>query len=197
MGTIGATSFYPSKNLGAYGDGGALFTNDDQLAQQLKMVANHGQQKRYYHEVVGCNSRLDSLQAAILNIKLKKLDQYNAARQSVAAYYNQAFAGNDKITIPYVAAYSNHVYHQYTMVLNGVDRDGLVAYLSSQKIPSMVYYPVPGHKQDMFKTFNLPVYQLEVTDWLTERVISLPVHTEMETEQLEYITKHILNFINQ
>jgi UDP-2-acetamido-2-deoxy-ribo-hexuluronate aminotransferase len=197
IGTIGATSFYPSKNLGAYGDGGAIFTNDDALAQQLKMVANHGQQKRYYHEVVGCNSRLDSIQAAILNIKLKKLDAYNAARQSVAAYYNDAFAGNEKITTPYVASYSKHVYHQYTMLLNGVNRDGLVAYLAEHKIPSMIYYPVPGHKQDMFSTFNLPAYDLQTTDWLTERVISLPVHTEMDADQLDYITQHVLNFVNQ
>ena len=197
IGTIGATSFYPSKNLGAYGDGGAIFTNDDALAQQLKMVANHGQQKRYYHEVVGCNSRLDSIQAAILNIKLKKLDAYNAARQSVAAYYNDAFAGNEKITTPYVAPYSKHVYHQYTMLLNGVNRDGLVSYLSEHKIPSMIYYPVPGHRQDMFSTFNLPAYDLKTTDWLTERVISLPVHTEMDADQLEYITQHVLNYVNQ
>lgn len=197
MGTIGTTSFYPSKNLGAYGDGGAIFTNDDALAQQLKMVANHGQQKRYYHEVVGCNSRLDTIQAAILNIKLKQLDTYNTARRTVADFYNRAFAGNEKIITPFVAPYSNHVYHQYTLVLKGVNRNGLVDYLAEQKIPSMIYYPVPGHKQDMFKTFNLPHYQLDTTDWLTERVISLPVHTEMETEQLEYITKHVLNFVNR
>lgn len=197
IGTIGATSFYPSKNLGAYGDGGAIFTNDDVLAQQLKMVANHGQQKRYYHEVVGCNSRLDSIQAAVLNVKLKKLDEYNAARQSVAAYYNDAFAGNDKITTPYVAPYSTHVYHQYTMLLNGVNRDALVAHLAEYKIPSMIYYPVPGHKQDMFKNFALPAYELATTDWLTERVISLPVHTEMDAEQLEYITQQVLNFVNK
>lgn len=197
MGTIGATSFYPSKNLGAYGDGGAIFTNDDALAKQLKMVANHGQQKRYYHEVVGCNSRLDTIQAAILNIKLKQLDTYNTARRTVADFYNRAFAGNEEIITPFVAPYSNHVYHQYTLVLKGVNRNGLVDYLAEQKIPSMIYYPVPGHKQDMFKTFNLPHYQLDTTDWLTERVISLPVHTEMETEQLEYITKHVLNFVNR
>lgn len=197
IGTIGATSFYPSKNLGAYGDGGAIFTNDDALAQQLKMVANHGQQKRYYHEVVGCNSRLDSIQAAILNIKLKKLDEYNAARQSVAAFYNKAFKGNEHIITPHVADYSKHVYHQYTLVLNNVDRDGLVAHLAEHKIPSMIYYPVPGHKQDMFKSFGLPDYQLTTTDWLTERVISLPVHTEMDTEQLTYITETVLNFVNR
>ena len=197
IGTIGATSFYPSKNLGAYGDGGAIFTNDDALAAQLKMIANHGQQKRYYHEVVGCNSRLDSIQAAILNVKLQKLDEYNAARQSVAANYNAAFAGNEKITTPYVAPYSTHVYHQYTILLNGVDRDGLVAHLSANNIPSMIYYPVPGHRQEMFKNFNLPVYELTTTDWLTERVISLPVHTEMDEEQLNHITQQVLNFVNR
>ncbi|BDQ11872.1 DegT/DnrJ/EryC1/StrS family aminotransferase [Sediminibacterium sp. TEGAF015] len=197
IGTIGATSFYPSKNLGAYGDGGAIFTNDDALAHQMKMIANHGQQKRYYHEVVGCNSRLDSIQAAVLNIKLKKLDQYNAARQAVAAFYNKAFAGISAITTPFVAPYSTHVYHQYTLQLNGVDRDGLVAYLAEHKIPSMIYYPVPGHKQDMFSSFGLKEIELLVTDLLTNSVISLPIHSEMEEDQLNYICTHVLNFINK
>lgn len=197
IGTIGATSFYPSKNLGAYGDGGAIFTNDDSLAQHMKMIANHGQQKRYYHEVVGCNSRLDSIQAAVLNIKLKKLDQYNAARQAVAANYNKAFAGNPAITTPFVASYSTHVYHQYTLQLNGVDRDALVAYLAEQNIPSMIYYPVPGHRQDMFASFGLKENSMPVTDALTNSVISLPIHTEMDEEQLNYITSHVLNFINK
>jgi len=197
MGTIGATSFYPSKNLGAYGDGGALFTHDDELAHQMKMIANHGQQKRYYHEVVGCNSRLDSIQAAVLNIKLKKLDEYNHARMAVAAFYNKAFAGNEKIVTPYVAAYSTHVYHQYTLQIKGVDRDGLVAYLAEHKIPSMIYYPVPGHKQDMFASFGLSNTFMPVTDALTDAVISLPVHTEMDEEQLTYISTHVLQFINQ
>ena len=197
IGTIGTTSFYPSKNLGAYGDGGAIFTNDDALAPKLKMIANHGQQKRYYHETVGCNSRLDSIQAAILNIKLAKLDTYSAARKKVADAYNQAFAGLLKITTPFVAAYSDHVYHQYTILLNGVDREGLTAYLSENGIPSMIYYPVPGHRQQMFASFGLPAYNLPVTDWLTERVVSLPVHTEMDEEQLSYIIKHVTNFIKQ
>jgi UDP-2-acetamido-2-deoxy-ribo-hexuluronate aminotransferase len=196
IGTIGATSFYPSKNLGAYGDGGAIFTNDAALAGKMRMIANHGQQKRYYHEMVGCNSRLDAIQAAILNIKLKQLDGYNEARKQVAAAYNKAFAGSAKIITPYVAPYSDHVYHQYTLVLDGVDRDGLNKYLADHKIPSMIYYPVPGHKQDMFATLALPDYELATTDWLTERVISLPVHTEMDEEQLAYITNHVLNFIN-
>ena len=196
IGTIGATSFYPSKNLGAFGDGGAIFTSDEVLAHKMKMIANHGQQKRYYHELVGCNSRLDSIQAAILNIKLKELDQYNAARQHVAAFYNQAFSGNAKIITPHVASYSNHVYHQYTLVLEGVDRDGLNKYLAEHKIPSMIYYPVPGHKQEMFASFGLPKYDLAITDWLTERVISLPIHTEMDEEQLNYISGHVLNYVN-
>ncbi|GAC1438299.1 MAG: DegT/DnrJ/EryC1/StrS family aminotransferase [Sediminibacterium sp.] len=197
IGTVGTTSFYPSKNLGAYGDGGALFTHDAALAHKMKMIANHGQQKRYYHELVGCNSRLDSIQAAILNIKLRELDRYNSARKAVADFYNKAFAGNDKIITPAVAAYSDHVYHQYTLVLNGVNRDQLSSYLAEQKVPSMIYYPVPGHRQQVFAAFGLPGQELAVTDWLTERVISLPVHTEMDTEQLTYITEHILNFVNK
>lgn len=197
IGDIGATSFYPSKNLGAYGDGGAIFTNNDELAHKMKMIANHGQQKRYYHEVVGCNSRLDSIQAAILNIKLKHLDQYNAARRAVAAHYDRAFANNPKITTPYVAPYSTHVYHQYTLQLNGVNRDGLNEYLATKKIPSMIYYPVPGHKQDMFSSFGLPKLDMPVTDQLTAAVISLPVHTEMEEEQLNYICTEVLNYVNQ
>ncbi|HEY1017907.1 MAG TPA: DegT/DnrJ/EryC1/StrS family aminotransferase [Sediminibacterium sp.] len=197
MGTIGATSFYPSKNLGAFGDGGAIFTNDTELANKLKMIANHGQQKRYYHELVGCNSRLDTIQAAVLGVKLTHLDAYNTARKSVAAYYNKAFAVTEKITTPFVAAYSDHVYHQYTLVLNGVDRDGLNSYLAEQKIPSMIYYPVPGHRQQMFASFGLTTADMPTTDWLTERVISLPVHTELDEEQLAYITSHVLNYVNQ
>lgn len=197
IGTIGATSFYPSKNLGAYGDGGAIFTNDDALAQKLKMIANHGQQKRYYHEVVGCNSRLDTIQAAILNIKLRELDKYSEARQKVAAFYDQAFANHPKIVTPFVAPYSNHVYHQYTVLLEGVDRDGLSAYLAEHSIPSMIYYPVPGHRQAMFASFDMSHYNLKITDWLTERVISLPVHTEMDAEQLAYITDHLLKYLKR
>lgn len=197
IGTIGTTSFYPSKNLGAYGDGGAIFTNDDALAQKLKMIANHGQKKKYYHEMVGCNSRLDSIQAAVLNVKLAQLDNYNSARQKVAAAYNAAFAGNEKITTPFVAPYSGHVYHQYTLQLQGVDRDNLNSYLAEQKIPSMIYYPVPGHRQPMFAPGGISPYNLSTTDSLTKRVISLPVHTEMDEEQLEYITTHVINFVNR
>ena len=197
IGTIGATSFYPSKNLGAYGDGGAIFTNDDALAEKLKMIANHGQKVRYYHEMVGCNSRLDSIQAAVLDVKLKYLDDYITARQKAAAYYDNSFAGNEKITVPFVAAYTNHVYHQYTLILNGADRDELSKYLASQNVPSMIYYPVPAHRQNMFAGLGGNDYHLPVTDWLTERVISLPIHTELDEEQLQHITSHVLNFINQ
>jgi UDP-2-acetamido-2-deoxy-ribo-hexuluronate aminotransferase len=196
IGTIGCTSFYPSKNLGAFGDGGAIFTNDDELAVKLKMIANHGQKERYYHDVVGCNSRLDSIQAAILDVKLKHLDEYIAARQKAAAFYDSAFAGNEKITVPLVADFTNHVYHQYTLTLTGVDRDALNKHLAAQGIPSMIYYPVPAHRQKMFEAFGGSDYDLPTTDWLTERVISLPIHTELEQEQLQYITQHVLTFIN-
>jgi UDP-2-acetamido-2-deoxy-ribo-hexuluronate aminotransferase len=196
IGTIGTTSFFPSKNLGCYGDGGAIFTNDDALALQLKMMANHGQSKRYYHDVVGCNSRLDTIQAAILNIKLKELDNYIDARIALADFYDASFSNHPKIKTPYRASYSKHVFHQYTLQLEGVDRDGLVQYLESKGIPSMIYYPVPGHKQKMFDSFGLDEKEMKVTDWLTTRVISLPIHTEMENEQREYIVKEVLSFIN-
>ncbi len=196
IGHIGCTSFYPSKNLGAFGDGGAIFTNDDALAEQLKMIAAHGQNKRYYHEVVGCNSRLDAIQAAILNIKLQHLDEYIAARRKAADFYDKAFEGQQKITTPFRNSYSKHVFHQYTLILNGVDRDGLNKYLSEKGIPSMIYYPVPCHKQKMFDAFGGKNYELPVTDWLTERVISLPIHTELDEEQQTFIASEILNYIN-
>jgi dTDP-4-amino-4,6-dideoxygalactose transaminase len=196
LGNIGTTSFYPSKNLGAFGDGGAIFTRDAELAHQLNMIANHGQQKRYYHERVGCNSRLDSIQAAILRIKLRHLDAYNKSRQQVADYYNRAFAGNPHIQTPVVAPYSSHVFHQYTLIINDANRDELAKYLSDNQIPSMIYYPVPGHRQPMFAGSKDDMPDMPVTDWLTERVISLPVHTEMEEEQLEWITRHVNNFLS-
>ena len=197
IGHIGCTSFYPSKNLGAYGDGGAMFTDDDALAEKLKMIASHGQSRQYYHDVVGCNSRLDAMQAAILSIKLKKLDEYIAARRKAAAYYDAAFAGNEKITVPFRAANNNHVFHQYTLTLHGVDRDALNKYLAENGVPSMIYYPVPAHKQKMFDIFENMSYDLPVTEWLTERVISLPMHTELEEEQQAYIVKNVLDFVNR
>ena len=197
IGTIGTTSFYPSKNLGAYGDGGALYTNDDALAVKLKMIANHGQSKRYYHDVVGCNSRLDSIQAAILNEKLKHLDEYCEARREAAKFYDIAFAGYAKIKTPSRASYSDHVFHQYTLILEGVDRDELHKYLAEQKIPSMIYYPVPAHQQKMFAQYNSSSLNMPVTDWLTHRVISLPMHTELDEEQLTYISSKVLQFVNR
>lgn len=196
IGHIGTTSFYPSKNLGGFGDGGAIFTNDDQLAASMKMVANHGQSRQYYHDVVGCNSRLDTIQAAILQIKLQHLDEYCDARRAAADYYDQAFANHPKITTPYRAAYSKHVFHQYTILLEGVNRDALKQYLADNGIPAMIYYPVPGHKQKMFEQFNVASQEMPVTDWLTERVISLPIHTELDEEQLSYITSKLLAFLN-
>lgn len=196
LGTIGCTSFFPSKNLGCYGDGGAIFTNDDALANRLKMIANHGQSKRYYHDIVGCNSRLDTIQAAVLLAKLKRLDDYNDARRKVADYYDQAFAGNPQITTPFRAGYGKHVFHQYTLLLEGASRDGLNQFLAEQKIPSMIYYPVPAHRQQMFEAYGSGNTNLEVTDWLTERVISLPVHTEMDQDQLEYICSNVLKYLS-
>jgi dTDP-4-amino-4,6-dideoxygalactose transaminase len=197
IGTIGTTSFFPSKNLGCFGDGGAIFTNDDDLAMKMRMIANHGQSKRYYHDIVGCNSRLDSVQAAILNVKLKYLDTYIKARISVADYYDRAFAKHPKITTPFRAPYSNHVFHQYTLTLNEVDRDGLNTWLAEQNVPSMIYYPVPSHRQKMFDSFADKGQQLKTTDWLTERVISLPIHTEMDEDQLTYITGKVLEYVNR
>ncbi|MBI3882654.1 MAG: DegT/DnrJ/EryC1/StrS family aminotransferase [Sphingobacteriales bacterium] len=197
IGHIGCTSFYPSKNLGAYGDGGAIFTNDDELATKIKMIAAHGQSKRYYHDIVGCNSRLDAIQAAILDIKLKHLDGYIAARRAAADYYDQAFSNNPKIKIPFRSANNKHVFHQYTLVVEGVERDGLNQFLADNGVPSMIYYPVPCHKQKMFDAFGGNSFNLPVTDWLTERVISLPIHTELDKEQQDFIITKTLQYINQ
>ena len=194
---IGTTSFYPSKNLGAYGDGGAINTNVDELADKLKMIANHGQSRRYYHDMVGCNSRLDSIQAAILDIKLNHLDEYITARRKAADFYDKAFSGNSKLTVPYRAPYCNHAFHQYTLVLENVNRDGLKEFLEKNGVPSMIYYPVPGHRQKMFAHFKTASVSLPITDWLTERVISLPIHTELDEEQLTFITTKVLEYINK
>jgi dTDP-4-amino-4,6-dideoxygalactose transaminase len=196
IGTVGTTSFFPSKNLGAYGDGGALCTRDSSLAEIFKMIANHGQIKRYYHEIVGCNSRLDTIQAAILNVKLPLLDEYIQKRRAAADYYDKSFAGHPKIKIPFRAPYSKHVFHQYTLILDGADRDKLNEHLASKKIPSMIYYPVPAHRQNMFASFQSGLQKLEVTDWITDRVISLPMHTELDEEQLSFISTRVLEFLN-
>src|SRR5690606_28079472 len=177
IGHIGATSFYPSKNLGAFGDGGVLNTNDDELAAKMRIIANHGQTRQYFHDLVGCNSRLDSIQAAILNIKLRHLDEYIDARRKAAAYYTKAFSASDKLITPEEASYSRHAFHQYTLQLTGMDdprstRDGLRQFLSENGIPAMIYYPVPGHRQKMFESFNSQARELPVTDRLTDCVIS-------------------------
>jgi UDP-2-acetamido-2-deoxy-ribo-hexuluronate aminotransferase len=195
IGHIGCTSFFPSKNLGCYGDGGAIFTNDDDLAEKLRMIANHGQKVRYYHDLVGCNSRLDTIQAAVLRIKLRHLESYIDARRAVADHYDSAFASNEKITIPFRADYCKHVFHQYTLQLEGVDRNALHEHLASKGIPSMIYYPVPAHRQKMFAAFGGADYHLPVTDWLTERVISLPMHTELTKGQQYRIIEAVLHFV--
>jgi len=196
LGNIGCTSFFPSKNLGCYGDGGALYTNDDALAEKIRMIANHGQKVKYYHEVVGCNSRLDSIQAAVLRIKLRQLDNYIDARRNVATYYDTVFGAIPGVKIPFRSADSKHVFHQYTLQLEGIDRDALSAHLASKEIPSMIYYPVPAHRQKMFSAFGSASTELPVTDYLTSCVLSLPIHTEMQEEQLAYISSTIVEYIN-
>jgi UDP-2-acetamido-2-deoxy-ribo-hexuluronate aminotransferase len=195
IGDIGCTSFFPSKNLGCYGDGGAICTNSDELAAKMRMIANHGQSQRYYHDVVGCNSRLDTIQAAVLRIKLPRLDTYISARRKVADHYDAFFAEYPQIKTPVRGAQSLHVFHQYTMRLTGIDRDELVAYLATKEIPSMIYYPVPAHRQKMFSAFGSAETVLPVTDALTSCVMSLPIHTEMEQEQLELICATVAEFI--
>ncbi len=196
LGNIGCTSFFPSKNLGCYGDGGALYTNDDALAEKIRMIANHGQKVKYYHEVVGCNSRLDSIQAAVLRIKLRQLDNYIDSRRNVATYYDTVFGAIPGIKIPFRSEDSKHVFHQYTVQLEGIERDALSAHLASKEIPSMIYYPVPAHRQKMFSAFGSATTELPVTDYLTTCVLSLPIHTEMQEEQLAYITSTIVEYIN-
>lgn len=196
IGDIGCTSFFPSKNLGCFGDGGAIVTNDPMLADKMKMIANHGQSKRYYHDMVGCNSRLDSIQAAVLGVKLKHLHQYNDARRSAAGFYSNAFASNPKITTPVIAEGNTHVFHQYTLILDKVNRDELVHQLGTVGVPAMIYYPVPAHRQKMFSFLELPEVHLPVTDWLTQRVISLPIHSELDQEQLHFIVDQVNTLLN-
>lgn len=197
IGDVGSTSFFPSKNLGCYGDGGTLCTNNSELAAQMKKIANHGQKVKYVHEVVGCNSRLDSIQAAVLRIKLPLLDSYCDARRKAADFYDNYFASVEGITTPFRDAKSKHVFHQYTLQLDGIDRDGLSKYLAEQGIPTMIYYPIPAHKQKMFESFGCENQELPVTDWLTQRVLSLPIHTELDQEQLNHICTHVAAFVNK
>ncbi|MCC7050305.1 MAG: DegT/DnrJ/EryC1/StrS family aminotransferase [Bacteroidia bacterium] len=196
IGTIGCTSFFPSKNLGCYGDGGAIYTQDDKLADKLKMIANHGQSVQYIHDVIGVNSRLDTLQAAVLRIKLKHLDEYAQARRNAASFYDRAFANHLKIKTPERAKKSTHVFHQYTLQLNGVNRDELRAYLASKEIPSMIYYPKPLHLQKAYQDMRYKEGDFPITERLCQSVISLPMHTELDEDTLCYITAEVLNFIN-
>ena len=197
IGTAGCTSFFPSKNLGCYGDGGAIYTNDDELGKKIRMIANHGQSVQYYHDEVGVNSRLDSIQAAILRIKLRHLDHYATSRRSVADYYDKAFAGHSKVITPVRAKYSDHVFHQYTLVLNGIDRTAMRDFLASRDIPSMIYYPVPLHLQKAYTDIRYKAGDFPVTEWLCANVISLPIHTEMDEETLNFISTNVLEFLNR
>lgn len=193
IGHIGCTSFYPSKNLGAYGDGGAIFTNHDDLAQKIRMVANHGQTRRYYHDAVGVNSRLDSIQAAILDIKLKHLDAYAEGRNRAADHYDAAFKDIPHLITPVRQHNSTHVFHQYTLKVTDGRRDDLQRYLSERSVPSMIYYPVPLYEQEAFKGFS-SITHLPVTHELCEQVISLPMHSELDQPTLAYISEQVKSF---
>jgi UDP-2-acetamido-2-deoxy-ribo-hexuluronate aminotransferase len=195
IGHIGATSFFPSKNLGCFGDGGAIFTNDDTLANTLRSIANHGMKVRYYHDTIGVNSRLDSIQAAILDVKLKYLDQYNSNRRSAAEYYNNAFKNCEKIITPKTYEKSTHIYHQYTLKIINSDRDKLKNYLQEKGIPCAVYYPVPLHLQKAYAHYGYKEGDFPVSEKLSRIVLSLPMHTELDNEQLEYITSSVLEFL--
>ncbi len=195
IGTIGCTSFFPSKNLGCYGDGGAIYTNDDALAKKLRMIAHHGQSVQYVHDVLGVNSRLDTIQAAVLKVKLKHLDEYAVARNKAANYYDKALANHPKLKIPARAKNSTHVFHQYTLQLNGVDRTKLREQLTERGIPAMIYYPIPLHEQNAFKSDRFKKGDFPVTEKLCATVLSLPMHTEMDEETLKYITDNLLELV--
>lgn len=195
MGDIGCTSFFPSKNLGCFGDGGAIFTNNDDLAAKMRAIANHGMVVRYCHDMVGVNSRLDSIQAAVLDEKLKHLDEYGASRLSAADYYDAAFASNDKLITPVRSEKSTHVFHQYTLKLHGVNRVELIKHLAGKGIPAMIYYPVPLHLQKAYQDSRYKAGDFPVAEKLSESVMSLPMHTELTEEQLKYITNSVLEFV--
>lgn len=196
MGDIGCTSFFPSKNLGCYGDGGAIFTNDERLADKIRMIANHGQIKKYIHKYIGVNSRLDTLQAAVLDIKLKYLDQYSAARQAAASRYDSLLSNVVNLQIPKRAFNSTHVFHQYTMKITGGKRDGLKKYLEENGIPSMIYYPIPLNQQEAYREIGRTTGNLEITNTLCDSVLSIPMHTELTVEEQMFITDMISSFLN-
>lgn len=194
IGTIGTTSFFPSKNLGCFGDGGAIFTNDSELATRIKMIANHGQQKKYYHDVVGVNSRLDTLQAAILKVKLQYLEDYSRRRREVADFYDRALGKISEIGIPSRSKHSTHVFNQYTLKIKLGHRDSLKKYLSDYGIPTMIYYPLPLHLQEAYRSLRFGEGSFPVAERLSKSVISLPIHTEMEAGQLEFICTTIKKY---
>lgn len=195
IGTIGCTSFFPSKNLGCYGDGGAIYTNDDDLAKKLRMIAHHGQSVQYVHDVLGVNSRLDTIQAAILKVKLKHLDEFAAARNKAADFYDVAFANHPKLKTPVRVKNSTHVFHQYTLQLIGVDRKLLREQLAERGIPAMIYYPIPLHEQNAYKSDRFKKEDFPITEKLCASVLSLPMHTEMDEEMLIYITDNVLELL--
>lgn len=194
IGTVGTTSFFPSKNLGCFGDGGAIFTNDSALAEKITMMANHGQKIKYHHDTIGVNSRLDTIQAAILNVKLKYLNEYTQKRNDVANYYDNALKDIKQIHLPHRVSYSTHAFHQYTIRVDGIDRDDFKLYLDGCKIPSMIYYPVPLHLQKAYRQPGVDLGAFPVTEKLSKTVLSLPVHTEMNEDQLNYICTIIRNY---
>lgn len=196
IGHIGCTSFFPSKNLGCYGDGGAIFTNNDILAEKISSIVNHGMKIRYHHEIIGVNSRLDSIQAAVLRVKLPHLDEYNSARRKAADYYDKSFKNCKNIIIPKRDERSSHIFHQYTLKLTNTDREALQQHLINKGIASAVYYPIALHAQRAFQQFKHNDYDFPVTDNLCKIVLSLPIHTELNEEQLKYITDSVLEFFN-
>ena len=194
IGHIGSTSFFPSKNLGCYGDGGALITNNDNLAEKMRMISNHGQEKKYYHKILGCNSRLDTIQAAILNIKLNYLDQYSTARNQMATFYDDAFWGIEELEVPVRQHNSTHVFHQYTLKVKNGKRNELQKYLSEKGVPSMIYYPLPLYSQEAFQQFVPTDFSLAITEKLCAEVISLPIHTEMNIDEMNFICTCVQTF---
>jgi UDP-2-acetamido-2-deoxy-ribo-hexuluronate aminotransferase len=197
IGHIGCTSFFPSKNLACFGDGGAVITRDDALAKKIRTIANHGMQVKYHYDYIGVNSRLDSVQAAILSVKLKYLDSYNRARQKAAGFYDNAFADLPAIEVPHRAPYSEHIFHQYTLKLKNGKRDGLKEYLHSKGIPSMIYYPLPLHLQKAFAFLGHKKGDFPVSEDICEKVLSLPMHTELDEEQIQYIGRTVTDFVNK
>lgn len=196
IGTVGTTSFFPSKNLGCYGDGGAIFTADPVLAEKIKMIANHGQKKKYYHDIIGVNSRLDTIQAAILKVKLRYLDEYCARRNEVATFYDRALKDLPGLRIPMRSEWSTHVFHQYTVTITDGSRDSLKEYLAKAGVPTMIYYPIPLHFQKAYQAYGVGQGSFPVAEELSRSLLSLPIHTEMTTDQKEFIVDKIIRFYN-